>query len=294
MTASFSIIIPAYNRPIKLAQCLESLAQLDYPADALEVVVVDDGSERPLAGAVESYKDRLDVRLVRQANQGPAAARNFGVSQARHDFIAFTDDDCRPAPDWLRQFADQLARDPECLVGGHTVNLLLDDTFAEASQLILDVVYDYYNADPESARFFSNNNFALSKSLYEELGGLDVRFRASEDRDFCERWLDSGRRMVYLSNALIHHSHHLSLKQYCLQHFRYGKGAFEFRNTRQVSQTTHEQGDLGIHLDPRYWFRALARRPGWWMRIKLSFALFVWRLADTFGYVYARFTGKTA
>lgn len=257
------------------------------------MVVVDDGSDRALGGAVEPYRDVLDVQLVRQHNQGPAAARNFGVNRAKYPFIAFTDDDCRPAPDWLRQFGEQLQRDPQCLVGGHTVNVLRNDTYAEASQLILDVVYDYYNADPQSARFFSNNNFALSRALYEELGGLDVKFRASEDRDFCERWLHSGRRMVYLPNAVIHHSHHLSLKQFCLQHFKYGKGAFEFRSTRRVSQTTQEQGDLGIHLNPRYWFRALARRRGWWMRIKLSFALCLWRLADTLGYLYARL-GRTA
>ena len=98
---SFSIVIASYRRPGPLAACLQSLAQLDYPRDRFEAVVVDDGSQPSLAPVVEAARGPLEVRFLRQKNAGPATARNTGAAQARGRFLAFTDDDCAPSPDWL-------------------------------------------------------------------------------------------------------------------------------------------------------------------------------------------------
>ncbi|MBC7811061.1 MAG: glycosyltransferase family 2 protein, partial [Burkholderiales bacterium] len=74
----FSIIIPSYNRPAQLRTCLEALTQLDYAP--FEVIVVDDHSPQPLDNVIESFTDRLNVRLLRQPdNHGPGAARNVGA-----------------------------------------------------------------------------------------------------------------------------------------------------------------------------------------------------------------------
>ena len=88
-----SIVIPTYGRPDQLAACLDSLEALDYPRDRFEVIVVDDGSPQPLP----PYGGALRVTLVRQAHAGPAAARNTGAAASRGRWLAFTDDDCRPA-----------------------------------------------------------------------------------------------------------------------------------------------------------------------------------------------------
>src|SRR5215813_1646861 len=97
----FSIVVPTYRRPAILAGCLDAVARLDYPCDRFEAIVVDDGG-----GAVElprAYAD-VDMVLLTQAHAGPAAARNTGAARARGDFLAFTDDDCRPDPGWLSPF----------------------------------------------------------------------------------------------------------------------------------------------------------------------------------------------
>jgi glycosyltransferase involved in cell wall biosynthesis len=115
-----SVIIPAYNASAYLGEALDSVArQLHAP---IEVIVVDDGSEdapeRIVAAAV------LPVRLIRQTNQGPGAARNAGLAVSTADLIAFLDADdlwadgalaglvrhalAHPAADmvqgWLRRF----------------------------------------------------------------------------------------------------------------------------------------------------------------------------------------------
>src|SRR5690349_1600870 len=133
----FSIIIPTYNRPQPLRHCLIALARLDYPRGQFEVIVVDDGSHESLAALVTDFDDCLDVRLLREEHAGPGIARNAGAAQARGEFLVFTDDDCAPFPDWLKALENRVAREPDCLVGGATVNGYPNNIYATASQLLI-------------------------------------------------------------------------------------------------------------------------------------------------------------
>src|SRR5262245_39012600 len=101
----FSVIIPTYSRPAQLGGCLEALAATQLAGNSFEVIVVDDGSPSPPRAVVDRFGERLMVRLLTSAHVGPAAARNLGAEQAAGQFLAFTDDDCRPAPDWLPELA---------------------------------------------------------------------------------------------------------------------------------------------------------------------------------------------
>src|SRR5574341_947622 len=116
----FSIIVPTFARPERLAVCLRALAHLDYPKDHFEVIVVDDGSEAPPASTVESFAGLLSISLVAQPHAGPAAARNAGAARAGGDNLAFTDDDCAPDSRWLSAFDGVLETRPEFCVGGRT------------------------------------------------------------------------------------------------------------------------------------------------------------------------------
>ena len=138
-------MIPTYGRPRQLAECLRSLAELDYPRERLEVLVVDDGGPAPLDDVVAPYRSALDLSLLRQDNAGPATARNTGAAQARGDYLAFTDDDCLADPGWLRALAAVWAHSPEAMVGGVTLNGA-NALCSATSQLIVDVVYRHYNS----------------------------------------------------------------------------------------------------------------------------------------------------
>lgn len=101
----FSVIIPTRDRPSELAMCLKSFTALNYPAGAWELIVVNDGGARSFAAMTRDLKQALPLRLVNTDYAGPAAARNIGTNLARGDYLAFTDDDCYVAPDWLISFA---------------------------------------------------------------------------------------------------------------------------------------------------------------------------------------------
>ncbi len=258
--APATVIVASYGRPGKIRGCLETLLALDYPD--LRIIVVDDGSPVPIAPIAEPLGPR--IRVLRQQNAGPAAARNAGVAAAQTDLIAFTDDDCAPAPDWMRRLGAAHAASPDALIGGRMTNALTDNVYSAASQGLCDYLYAYYQAGRGRAPFFTTNNMAFSRAAFLAVGGLDPKFRfASEDRDFGMRWRSSGRPLVYAPDAVVAHAHDLTLSSFWRQHMSYGAGA------RRLHLTMDDRGDprpkvepfgfySGILLHP---FRSRARRP---------------------------------
>ena len=248
----FSIVIPTFGRPDKLRACLEALTRLVYPRDRFEVVVVDDGGDVALEPVVAAVQGRVDVTLLRVPHGGAAAARNRGAARARGRFLAFMDDDCAPAPDWLdkleRRFAPARA---SVMIGGRTINVLTGNVYSAASQLVMDAGYAHLNGDPERAHFVAACNLAVPAEAFRGLGGFDESFVTSEDRELCGRWESRGHRIIYAPEAIVYHAHDLTLASFWRQHFAYGRGAFLMQRAR----TRH--GWEQFRPDPGYYARLL-------------------------------------
>jgi GT2 family glycosyltransferase len=227
----FSIIVPTYNRPEKLAVCLQSFVELEYPRDGFQVIVVNDSTEISVESTISPFLQQLNLTLLTQPNSGPAKARNTGSFAANGKFLVFTDDDCTVGTDWLQNLEKRFVETPDCLIGGRTVNALPDNIYSTASQQLIDYLYSYYNAIADRAQFFTSNNFALSAEAFQQIGGFDTSFSlaAGEDREFCDRWLNSGYGAVYAPEVTVYHSHALTLSKFWQQQFNYGRGAFLFQ-----------------------------------------------------------------
>ncbi len=248
--------------------------------------MVDDGGEVPADRVVEEFRDSMDITLVRQVNGGPAAARNAGAAAARHTFLAFVDDDCRPAPGWLAAFASRFARTPDHVLGGRVVNGVAGNRFSAASQMILDIVYRHYNADPERAHFFGSANMAMAASVFREMGGFDPRFRtASEDRELCDRCRFLGRPMAFVADAVMWHDHDLTFLAYCRQHFNYGRGACDFHEVRNQRGSGTVRGDMTFHLNTRNWLLYPFTQVGWLEALPLAANLALWQLTYASGFL---------
>jgi GT2 family glycosyltransferase len=102
---AFSVVIPTYRRRDSLRRVLTALRDVEWPADRLEVLVVSDGGDD---GSVEMARELpmpFPTRVLEQANQGPAGARNLGVAHARRPFVLFLDDDVVPSPRLVAEHA---------------------------------------------------------------------------------------------------------------------------------------------------------------------------------------------
>lgn len=90
-TPFFSVVIPTYNRPLKLLGAFNSLANQTFKD--FEVIVVDDGSTEDYKATIGDDSRNLRIRYYKKNNDGPAAARNYGIERASGRFICFLDDD---------------------------------------------------------------------------------------------------------------------------------------------------------------------------------------------------------
>lgn len=280
----FSIIIPTYSRPAELANCLEALARQRLAVDSFEVVVVDDGSPAPPNAVVQRFSDRLDISLLATDHGGPAAARNKGADRALGKFLAFTDDDCRPGPDWLLALKACCTALPDHIIGGRTLNALEENPYAATSQLILDIAYCSYNAPGVGeARFFASNNMVLAADRFRDAGGFDQSFTTSEDRELCDRWFHHGYRLTYAPEAIVYHAHTLSLRGLWRQHFGYGRGARRFHRMC-------ERRGYGRFRPEWEFYRRLVRAPfaegGGARSAMIAALMLVAQIANFTGYFY--------
>ncbi len=179
-TPLVSVIVPVYNGAAFLGEALDSLRAQAYPA--LDIIVIDDGSTDDSARIAVEAGD--DVRLLRQANRGPAAARNLGLAEARGDLIAFLDaDDLWPAGKLAAQVA-RLAAEPSLEVAlGRVQAFGAPGVPLPATQPVIDVHL---------------GSGVFRREVFERVGGFDAGLRFSEDHDWFLRAREQGVRLVVM------------------------------------------------------------------------------------------------
>jgi cellulose synthase/poly-beta-1,6-N-acetylglucosamine synthase-like glycosyltransferase len=281
---TFSIVIPTRGRPDELAECLKGLAGLDLPGGRVETIVVVDGGD-PAAELVAARADGPSMlRVVAREWGGAPAARNTGAEHADGRFLAFIDDDCVPAPGWLAALSRRFAEDADVALGGRTLNAATGNPYSTASQAVLDAAYAHWNSRGSRPRFFASNNLALPADGFWALGGFDTSYApvGGEDRDLCARWIESGRHMSYVPDALVHHLKQLTLSAFVRQHFRYGRGARRFHRSRVLRGGGRNIPEPGFYVE-------LARQGGAHAgglgRIPMAALLATSQIANAAGYL---------
>jgi glycosyltransferase involved in cell wall biosynthesis len=201
-----SICIPHYNRPGHLSAALESLRAQDYPN--FEVIVVDDGSDRPEAQAyLESLEPEFSSRgwmIIRQANRFPGAARNNAARHARGEYLLFMDDDNFAKPQEISRFM-QVA-----LHGGADILTCFADVIEGQKPHSADQQPDsrwlYMGASLAVGAFyncFGDTNSLWKTRSFRALGGFtEDRDCNHEDLELFARAVFQGYRLEVVPEAL--------------------------------------------------------------------------------------------
>lgn len=281
-----SIVVPTYKRQKSLYNCLNSLASQTYPDESFEVIVVNDGILEESEVCKPDVFGIPNLYVYSKKHAGPASARNFGVEMAKGELIIFTDDDCSPKSDWIERMVYGYESGNNPVIGGKTLNLLTNNFYSEASQIINDIVYNHFNKDPDNALFLASNNLAISKDLFLKLDGFDISYTtsSSEDRDLCNRLISSGHVIKFISDAIVYHAHELTMKSFFLQHFSYGRGAYLFQKKQKQRGTGSMLKDMSFHSNYKnYIINPLIKVP--YVKIlPLLFLLLIWQFANTVGF----------
>jgi len=218
---SVSVVVPAFNSQETIAGCIESLLNLQYPREKLEIIIVDNGSSDDTAAIASSYP----VRVLSEEQRGAAAARNRGIREAGGEYVAFTDSDCHVAPDWLTRLVRTAEENKSDAVGGRIVNAVSTHIarFVEAEGMM----------NQEAAirgimlplPFIITANALFKKKILDVVDGFDVAFdqAAAEDDDLGWRLHARGCVFAYADDAIVYHHHRLTAVGFYFQFFKYGK-----------------------------------------------------------------------
>lgn len=200
MAVQISVVVPTYQRPQLLEQCLKSLLAQDLSADAFEIIIADDGPSAATEALVQQYASRSasrpEIRYIAVTGpHGPAAARNRGWRAAGADIIAFTDDDCQPGPRWLSE-------------GLSVVKQGADAAWGKIVMPVPAVPTDYEKdaSHLAHAEFVTANCFCRRSAL-QRVGGFDERFRLAwrEDSDLFFNLMNSGAVIRHAPQAIVVH-----------------------------------------------------------------------------------------
>ena len=170
------MVVPTYERPADLKICLESLSsQNQVNAPCYEIIVSDDSNSDNSRILIK--KDFPHVHWREGKKIGPAGNRNAGVNRAKGEWIVFLDDDCIAQKAYLAAYASAIAENPDVLVfEGRIFADRPRKTWAEGCP------------ENEHGGMLWTSNLCVNRSLYNEMGGLDERFKiAYEDVDFATR-----------------------------------------------------------------------------------------------------------
>ena len=202
----FSVVIPTYDRKPILAKCLLALENQQFGNSVAdyEVIVVDDGStDGTIEWLAANREDLSHVRSICQSHQGPAAARNLGVEDAKGDTIIFIDSDLVVTEHFLQAHADALLQAYEdtdaVFTYGSVINTCNFDNPTSEPYKITDF----------SAAYFATGNVAIARHWLMEAGLFDNRFQLYgwEDLELGVRLKNLGLKLIKCPAAVGYHWH---------------------------------------------------------------------------------------
>lgn len=187
-----SVVVPVFNGERFLREALESILGQDYRP--LEVLVVDDGSTDRSGEIAREFP--APVRLLRQANQGPATARNYGAASAAGEMIAFLDADDLWLPGKLGKQVALLAAQ-----GGGYVVCRFHPHLVDGISWPAGLNRAYYESDPPG---FVPSGLLVTRQAWAAVGPFDPSFRISDDSDWFFRARKLGIPEGLVPEVLVH------------------------------------------------------------------------------------------
>jgi glycosyltransferase involved in cell wall biosynthesis/GT2 family glycosyltransferase len=218
-----TIIIPTFNRWDALLETLEALARVDHPANRWEAIVIDDGSNDETEESIRKWIGgaSINIRYLRQANAGPAAARNRGAAEARGKNLIFVDNDIVVQPSFVRAHVEALRANPGCWILGRVTHpsSLRDTPFGRYRDSLFEAFYEAHGADRLSdTDGMSTQNVSMPTEDFRRFGGFDESFTiaSSEDWELATRARRAGLRVLYDPRiTVIHNDWAVTLDSFC-------------------------------------------------------------------------------
>lgn len=235
-TPFVSIVIPVKNFERTIEKTFEYLLNVDYPRNSWEWVIADGGSTDKTIEIIKNWQKKYPfIKLVEVPNcPSPGFARNRALETVKGEFLFFTDADCAPDKDWVKEMLKHFLRDPEIsTVGGEVYTLKVDpDNLVEAwcqhfrfnmvSPRYGFIKEGYFPAFPlvskpidiggHKAYFFGTCNVAYRRQAMQQVGAKFWDRPTGEDMDLSYQHRSRGWKFYFAPKAKVDHMHRADLK----------------------------------------------------------------------------------
>lgn len=244
-----SIIVPIKNAERTLVRHLESIKNVDYPKDKLEIIYVDGGSKDKTLEILKEWKEKFIPQIVileLKNCKSPGEARNKALEVAKGDYVLFTDADCVVKEDWINKIILPFKNDNNIgIVGGEIHTLTVEDgndieKYLEFIRFLsvngrCNIKKEGYFPDIKNflpheingnihSSFFATANLAVRKEALLKIGNKFWDEITGEDVDFNIRINKQGYKLYYMPQAIVYHIHRANLTQFRKQLYGYGYG----------------------------------------------------------------------
>lgn len=231
-----SIIIPVKNFERTIEKTFEYLLNVDYPRDSWEWVIADGGSNDKTIEIIKNWQKKYPfIKLVEVPNcPSPGFARNKALEVVKGDFLFFTDADCAPNKEWVKEMLKHFAEDPKiAAVGGEVFTLKVDpnnlveawcqhfrfNMVAPRYGFIKEGYYPDFPKDPRPSDigghkgyFFGTCNVAYRKKALDDLGLKFWERPTGEDMNLSYECRRNGLKFYFAPKSKVDHMHRADLK----------------------------------------------------------------------------------
>jgi len=219
-------MVPVLNAERTIGDLLDSLMEVDYDKEKLEIILVDGGSTDRTREIIQSYP----VKLLIEERRGLNVARNTGVRNSSGEIILFTDSDCVVPKDWVKQIVKNF-RDKEVgCVGGNVSRYEENFLSRYADESLMPVLRNFRkrmvleNVEPPM-NYPAGCNMAFRRDVFKRVGGFNEEIHYGFDEDeLVERICEAGYKMILDPEAVVMHRHRSDLRSLLRQTFSYGRG----------------------------------------------------------------------
>lgn len=225
----YSVIIPVYNRIDEVVELLDSLLQ--QTVRNFEVIIVEDGSDKPCRTAVEAARAKgLDAAYYYKPNEGRSIARNYGMERATGDYFVFFDSDCVIPPGYFEILDRSLASSPLDCYGGPDA---AHESFSDTQKAINYSMTSFLTTGGIRGGRISLEKFVprtfntgFSRRVYERVGGFREMF--SEDIDMSTRIRMAGFSIGYIDDP-VWHKRRVDFRKFFRQVYVFGMSRITLR-----------------------------------------------------------------
>ena len=219
----YSLIVPVFNRPDEVDELLQSLTE--QTLKDFEVIIVEDGSQKPCKDVCDKYAERLDLKYFMKPNSGPGQSRNYGAERARGEWLIVLDSDVVLPRTYIEEVEREMNRQPADAFGGPDS---AHPSFTPTQKAISYSMTSFFTTGgirggkKKLDKFFPRSfNMGIRRDIYQQLGGFS-KMRFGEDIDFSYRIVEAGYQPRLFPEAWVWHKRRTDFRKFFRQVYNSG------------------------------------------------------------------------